>query len=903
MTMLLLLILVGPHQTVVPGQAFAPIVEACRHAHDKVTRHVLDNGLEVYLVPVEHAPTVTTMLVYRVGSADEKLDQTGLSHYLEHLMFKGTDKLKPGDIDRITLRRGGANNAFTSEDVTAYHFDFAADHWEEALKVEADRMRNLRIDEKHEFEQEKGAVIEELNRGDDQPWELEQKTLLPLLFGSKAPYGHPVIGEKNHVRDATAATIKAHYDLWYHPNNAVLIIAGGIDPEKALAAVRRHLGDIPRKELPARPKPPEVLPALPVKKIMSSKFDVTRLVLGYRSIPGGHPDEAAIDFLTTIMADGRTSRLYTRMVEDEGLAAEVSASHSAGRHPGWVQLLVELLPDTELKEAEDALFEEIEKLRDQPVTANELERVRRKLLAGMVFEQETVHGRAMGVALGVVDGGLPRLKAYIDAVARVSAADILRVAKTYLDADHRVMVVSRPASASASGRPGFDRAKNSRLVHARKQIRQAQPSAASSHPLGGAKRVVLPNGMVVWLLERKGLPIVAAEARWRDLRLHEPIQKAGLATLTCSLLEEGTDGQTARQFATSIEDLGAQMEFDATGARLVVLSQDREKALDLMLAALDRPDFPMDAFEQMREGQLAMILNNEKDGVVRARQALNRSIYGANHPLGRPSIGTRAPVEALELDDCKEFHTRVMTPDNLTLALVGDFDTREMEQLLVRLTKNCKPRKAPSPIQLPPIPAPKASKTFISLPGSAQLQFFMGHGGITRDHPDYHALLVMDHVLGTGPGFTDRLSGRLRDREGLAYTVRAEICSSADLLPGVFACYIGTDVKNLKRVEEEFLEEIGKLRNELASKDEVEDAKSYLLGSLPFRYDGPSALAEQLLLSERFGWKEDHMDRFRKAIGEVTPEMVRAVARKHILPEKLHLVAAGAIDKNGKPLK
>jgi len=179
----------------------------------------------------------------------------------------------------------------------------------------------------------------------------------------------------------------------------------------------------------------------------------------------------------------------------------------------------------------------------------------------------------------------------------------------------------------------------------------------------------------------------------------------------------------------------------------------------------------------------------------------------------------------------------------------------------------------------------------------------MGHAGITRDHPDFHALLVMDHVLGTGPGFTDRLSGRLRDREGLAYTVRAEICSSSDLLPGIFACYIGTDSKNLERVEAEFLEEIVRLRKELATKDEVEDAKSYLLGSLPFRYDGSTALVEQLLFVDRFGWKEDHLEQFRKAVGEVTPEMVRAVAQKHILPEKLHLIAAGAIDKNGKPLK
>jgi zinc protease len=400
------------------------------------------------------------------------------------------------------------------------------------------------------------------------------------------------------------------------------------------------------------------------------------------------------------------------------------------------------------------------------------------------------------------------------------------------------------------------------------------------------------------------LPVIAAEASWNELRRHEPASKAGLALLTSALLEEGSDGRTAIQFATDIEDMGAHMSFDASGASLTALSQDGQRALGLMLAALDRPDFPDDAFEQMKDGQLATILNNEKDGTARARQALHRAIYGQNHYLGREAFGTRSTVEKLERADCVDFHRKVMAPDNLTIAIVGDFDSVEMEKFLTTLAGKSKARKAPPVPALPRIPAPRASKEYISIPGSAQLQFFMGHTGITRDHPDYHALLVMDHVLGTGPGFTDRLSARLRDREGLAYTVRAEICSSADRVPGVFACYIGTDAGNLTRVEQEFREEIDRLRKEAASAQEVADAKSYLLGSLPFKYDGLGALAEQLVTAERFGWKADHLDKFRKAVSEVTPEMVLEVARKHINPEKFHLVAAGPIDKKtGKPLK
>src|SRR3954470_270773 len=159
-----------------------PGLKAAAAFYEGVRTETLPNGLRVYLKPIHGSPVVTTMVAYKVGSADENLDATGLSHYLEHLMFKGTEKLKPGDIDRMTMRSGGRNNAYTTEDMTNYHFDFAAEQWETALGIEADRMRNLRIDKKHEFEQEKGAVISELEMDEDRPFDLEMKSIVPLLF-------------------------------------------------------------------------------------------------------------------------------------------------------------------------------------------------------------------------------------------------------------------------------------------------------------------------------------------------------------------------------------------------------------------------------------------------------------------------------------------------------------------------------------------------------------------------------------------------------------------------------------------------------------------------------------------------------------------------------------------------
>lgn len=304
----------------------------------------LENGLQVYLLPVKNAPTVTTMVAYRVGSADEEKDQTGLSHYLEHLMFKGTDKLMPGDVDRATQRNGGSNNAYTSEDMTVYHFDFAADRWQIALQIEADRMRNVKIDAKHEFEQEKGAVIAELAGGEDQPWGLEFKKVLPLLYPKDSPYSHPVIGEEKHVRDATAEIIKRHYDKWYHPNNASLIVVGGFDPDAALLKIKELFGSIPKSDLPKRKTATfHTERKEPGRLEFASKFDVPRVMLGFNTVPVGSAEDPVLDVISNILGDGKTSRLYRKLVETERLASEVFCYNNTGRYPGWFSVNAELL--------------------------------------------------------------------------------------------------------------------------------------------------------------------------------------------------------------------------------------------------------------------------------------------------------------------------------------------------------------------------------------------------------------------------------------------------------------------------------------------------------------------------------------------------------------------------------
>jgi zinc protease len=887
-----------------------PALRAASALYEGIRVETLDNGLRVYLKPIPGATTVSTMVAYKVGSSDEDLTATGLSHYLEHLMFKGTDKIMPGDIDRLTQRNGGFNNANTSEDMTVYYFDFAADRWLPALGIEADRMRNLRIDAKHEFQQEKGAVINELMRDEDEPWDLESKAILPLLFGSKNPYGHPVIGEREHVRAATADIIKSHYDKWYYPNNASLVIVGGIDPDKAFAKVKELFGTIPRGNLPPRKPLAPFHRDSPVRVDMRSKFEVPRLLFGYNTVSSADPDYPVLGVLEGILGSGKTCRLYKKLIEGAEVASDIGASNQSGRYPGWFAVQVEVLKGKNPDEVEKLTLAELQRLADEPVSAAELKRVKESILANAVFGRESVHGLAESIARGVTTNDLDFLKNYLPKVLAVTAADVQRVAKTYLDPQKRVLVRSIPAP----GERGARNAERETLSVASSINGTAPPfshvalrdsrsaEGAEALSLKQAKRVVLPNGLVLLLLENHRLPLVVAEATVRNVRLLEPADKQGLATLAGYLLDDGgTANHTGPEIAELIENVGGTLSMSASGGSVRVLAPDRKLGLSLLFECLSRPAFAKDAFARDQARLLSGIDEAESQPDSRAARAFQAAVYG-QHPYGRPALGTRPSVEKLKPADCADFHAKAFVPDNTLVAIVGDFNTDQVVEEIKALTADWKAAEVKVPT-VPNVEKPDAfEQKIITMPEAAQLHFFLGHVGIRRNDPDYYKLMVMDNVLGTGPGFTDRLSARLRDREGLAYTVRANVADSATTEPGTFSCYIGTDNQNFDRVKKEFLEELNRIRDEKPTQQEVDDAKMYLLGSLPFKVSTSANVANQLLTIERYGLGLNYLDDYRKAVAEVTPADVQDVARKHIDPNRMVLVAAGAVDKDGRPL-
>ena len=894
-----------------------PILKASTSLYGGVREETLTNGLRIYLKPIPGAPTVTTMVAYKVGSADENLDHTGLSHYLEHLMFKGTETIKPGDIDRMTLRNGGANNAYTAEDHTIFHFDFAADRWEQALGIEADRMRNLRIDTAHEFEQEKGAVIEELRQDEDHPWDLEQKLILPVLFGPESPYGHPVIGQTEHVRSATAEIIKGHYDKWYHPNNAALVVCGGFDPDQALAKINELFGPIPKAELPPRKEltPPKGERPEIVK--MTSKFEAPRLLIGFNTVLREDPDYYALDIVQGLLTGGKTGRLYKKLVEELQVATEVNALNMGGRYPGWFSVQVTLLPDVKIEDVEKTILEELRQIGRNGITEAELKRVQNLYVAHELFEREGVHELADSIAQSVVLSNLDLAKSYLPKIVAVTPADVQRVCRKYFDAKQRVSVYSTPVPKPEPGDKDKKKGEketaameSSRSNLAASHSRQLRPNDGGgaaggdnvANILKGARREVLDNGLTLLLLERHRLPIVVVEAYVAKTRLYESAEQAGLATMVGDLLEEGTATRSGREVSEAIEDTGGSIAFDQVGGVLKTLAQHRRVGLEVLFDCLANAEFPEDAFARIQGQMLAELDERERQPEAKAQDLYRKLAYG-DHPLARPEAGNPETVAKLTRDDCRKYHRRLFVPNNTVIAIVGDFDSQQVIDEIKALTAPWK-RGDLEKLKLPEVKQPaEFTQKILSLPQAAQLHVFLGHPGIRRDNPDYYKLQVMDYVLGVGPGFTDRLSSRLRDRNGLAYSVGADIHTSASEEPGMFTCHIGADPKNFDKVKTLLLAEINKfLADEPPTKDEVADAKQYLLGNLPFKSSTGDRLAGELIEIERYKLGQNYLGDYQKAIEGVTVEDVIEVAKKYIDPKHMILVASGAVDEDGKPL-
>ncbi len=406
-------------------------------ATEDVRRTVLENGLVVLTKEVHTSPIVTNMIWYRVGSRNEELGHTGKSHFLEHMLFKGTERFKKGEIDLLTLKNGGGNNAFTSHDFTAYYFNFASDRWEVALEIEADRMVNCAF-EPDEFEAEKKVVIEELKTGLDSPWGLLLQELEAAAF-KVHPYRNPIVGWLQDVEQATVEQQQAYYRRFYHPNNATLVIAGDFNTQDVLKNVERAFGAIPSGPAPA----PMVLrePAQRGERrlIVRWRSKVPRLAISYHAPEIAHRDSYALQVLAIVLTEGKASRLYQRMVEHEQTVTFVSAEYGEAKDPTLFHVRAEARGGHSIEEVETSIHDELASVSAGVVSAHELDRAKHQIEAHFILSRERTLDQA--ILLGQIETlyGLDYIDSYLQRVNAVTATDVADVCSRYLNENNRTV--------------------------------------------------------------------------------------------------------------------------------------------------------------------------------------------------------------------------------------------------------------------------------------------------------------------------------------------------------------------------------------------------------------------------------------------------------------------------------
>jgi len=409
-----------------------------------IHEHRLKNGLKVLIAERHDDPVVASMVFYGVGSRDEDEAEAGVSHFLEHMMFKGSARVGKGEVDRITTVLGGSNNAFTTPDHTAYWFELASDRWEIALDIEADRMKGLTLDTS-EFQSEKKVVLEELSMGRDDPWRRLTQAVSESMF-KRHSYRRPVIGYEDVLQGMSVDTMRGYYERHYHPGNAVLVICGDVNPRSALKAARERFGSIPAGPKAGSSERAPIEEPEGEQRVTTHWDDSSRrLVMVWPTTVVGSDEDYALDVVTTILTHGRLSRLQARLVHDQKLAVSVSAANDTRVDSGVFWLYAECADGVDPRTLERAIDDELVRLATERLPQSELRRAKRILEASDAHESETVSDIAEELGEFAVDAHWRLAVEGVERNEAVTAVAVKEVTSRFLVPSRRVIGWSLPA--------------------------------------------------------------------------------------------------------------------------------------------------------------------------------------------------------------------------------------------------------------------------------------------------------------------------------------------------------------------------------------------------------------------------------------------------------------------------
>lgn len=886
-----------------------------------ITKYQLDNGLTVILEENHSSPVVSVNVWVKTGSACEIDGEYGLAHVHEHMLFKGTEKRKVGEIARVIESSGGDINAFTSFDETVYYVVIASRFLDTALDVLSDAMQNSTFDPE-ELKKELEVVVEEIRRGKDSPSRNLSEKMFSTTFTAH-PYGRPVIGSEESVRSFTREGITDFYKKWYTPNNMVLVVVGDFETSKVMPKIEELYGQYPSRELPECDIAEE-----PVQEGMRTYVINKPLQEGYFSlayhVPNAkHEDTPVMDVLSNILGGGDSSRLFQNIKEDKGLVNSIYAYAFTPKYEGIFAVGGSIDP-VKSKEALSEIVKEVNRFKYEPVSDEELQRVKVNLESDAIYTKETMQGQAQKLGFFEVETDDYKYEEeYLDKVSKVTAADIMLAAQTYFNDENLTAgfllptdsitikeeeIKSIAENASKEIKKGTaDNGSEEILVEkdlmakneAPQSVTEDSETPKSKSEVGTAsevKKYVLDNGITVLIKKNDSVPLFAARAAFLGGVRYEDQATNGISNFLSRMLTRGTESRSALQIAQEIESIAGEVEGfsgrNSFGVTVESLSKNFVPAMNIFTDVLLNPSFDSEEIERARREILADI-NRQGDNLLRTTVNLFLDTLYTEHPYKLDPLGTVETVSEVDSESLRDFYNKYARPENMVITVVGNVNEDEVFETIKKDFGGMIKGSTPAPVIKADAPPSEIREKIETKKDKAQTHILLGFQGPKLDDEDHYSIEVLNTIMS---GMGGRLFLELRDKKSLAYSVTSFY--TPGLEPGFLGVYIGTAPQKEDEAIQGMKEQLELLLKDGVSDEEITRAQNYLIGSFEIGLQQNSSQAAKITFDELYdiGWEE--YNKYPEKIYAVTKEDVLRAARKYIDLDKYTLVIVKPEDKS-----
>ncbi|HVY69318.1 MAG TPA: pitrilysin family protein [Verrucomicrobiae bacterium] len=823
----------------------------------------LENGLTIIVREDHSAPVVSAQAWCKSGSIHEgQWLGAGLSHVLEHMLFKGTTTRPGSRIDQEVQEAGGYMNAYTSFDRTVYWINVPNTGARVAIDILCDIMRNATLPEE-ELIKELDVIRREMDMNQDDPHRRASRRLFETAY-TRSPYRLTIIGYPDIFNELKRADIHSYYQGRYVPNNVFYVVTGDVMADEVVGQIKEAYAKTKARSLPPMVLPAEPRQTAPREVIEEAPIELGHVHLSWHIPELGHPDVPLLDVLAVILGSGRSSRFYQVIREQKGLAHSVDAWTYSPGSPGLFGSSA-LVDADKFTAARDAILAEVERIKNELVSPAELAKAVKQFISGTLSSRKTMQGQAQDLGGSwLVANDLSFSERYLALARQATAGELQRVARQYLTTCNRTLYALLPAGTAPQ-----------EVAHVETSTDQA------------VQLFTLPNGLRLLVKEDHRLPFVEFRMLFRGGVLSESEENNGATSLMTRLLLKGTATRTAEQIAAEIESVGGSMDTyggnNSFGVQAEVMREDFDIGLNLMADVILNPSFPEAALEREREEQLAGIKAQRDQLLQSASRAMKRALFGATG-YGLDTLGAEASVERLQVEDLRKLHRELATPNNCVLAIYGDVQTAVVRARVEQALGKWAPGGAlPASLASGAVatgPA-KGPRRVIETRDKKQAVLVAGFPGTTIDDSDRYALELLQEACSD---LGSRLFLRIRDQLGLAYYVGAQ--NFLGLAPGFFAFYAGTAGDKAPQVEAEILKEAGTLRAEGLTEAELRRAKAKVIGQRKIARQELGGLAMSTALDELYGLGYAQADREDAAYEAVTLEQVKAVARKYLDPQR-----------------